>query len=345
MRVLVVKTSSMGDVVHTLPALTDARRAHPDLVFDWVVEEAYAPIAERHPGVDRVIPCALRRWRKHPLRAWRSGEWPAFRRQLLERQYDAVIDAQGLLKSAFLVRRTRGPASGLDRDSAREPRSARVLDYPLSVPRGQHAVSRLRQLFARALDYDETDSPPDYGLGREQGARTSEQPELIFIHGTTWDTKRWPLEHWQVLARLATEAGFRVLLPWASKTEHERAEAIASVSSSARVLPEMTLTGLLDHLRQLDGFVAVDTGLAHLAAACDLPGVALYGPTDPQLTGVTGPCATSLAVDFPCAPCLQKVCTYRGELGQGVNPPCFSTLTPQMVWRALYARMGAAGCV
>ena len=333
MRVLVIKTSSMGDVVHTLPALTDASRAYPDVRFDWVVEEAFAPIAERHPAVDRVIPCALRRWRKHPLRAWRSGEWPAFRRQLRERDYDAVIDAQGLMKSAFLVRRASGPTYGLDRDSAREPRSARALDNPLYVPRGRHAVTRVRQLFARALDYEEPDSLPDYGLGRDEPVRASEPRQLIFIHGTTWPTKHWPLEHWQALARLATDAGFRVLLPWGSQTERERAEAIAGVSSSARVLPRMKLSELLDQLAELDGFVAVDTGLAHLAAACDLPGVALYGPTDPQLTGVTGRHATSLAADFPCAPCLQKQCTYRGELGRGVNPPCFSTLAPEQVWQ------------
>lgn len=345
MRVLVVKTSSLGDVVHTLPALTDACRAYPDLVVDWVVEEAFAPIAERHPAVDRVIPCALRRWRKHPLRAWRSGEWPAFRRQLREYEYDAVIDAQGLMKSAFLVRRTRGPKFGLDRDSAREPRSARALDHPLSVPRDRHAVTRVRQLFARALGYDQPDSPPEYGLGRDAPVRDSEQRQLIFIHGTTWPTKHWPLEHWQALARLATEAGFRVLLPWGSEAERERAEAIAVVSSSARVLPQMKLSELLDQMAELDGFVAVDTGLAHLAAACDQPGVALYGPTDPELTGVTGRHATSLAADFPCAPCLQKQCTYRGELGRGVNPPCFSTLMPETVWRALCERTGVPECV
>jgi heptosyltransferase-1 len=344
MRVLVIKTSSLGDVVHTLPALTDARRAYPDLVFDWVVEDAFAPIVERHPAVDRVIPCALRRWRRHPLRAWRSGEWPAFRRQLRERDYDAVIDAQGLMKSAFLVRRARGPAYGLDRNSAREPRSSRALDYPLEVPGGRHAVTRVRQIFARALDYAEPDSPPDYGLGRDEPGRAREPRQLIFIHGTTWPTKHWPLEHWQALARLATEAGFQVLLPWGSQVEHERARAIAEVSTSARVLPEMNLSQLLDQLVELDGFVAVDTGLAHLAAACDLPGVVLYGPTDPQLTGVTGRHATSLAADFPCSPCLQKQCTYRGELGRGVNPPCFSTLAPDHVWRALGERAGWPGC-
>jgi heptosyltransferase-1 len=248
--------------------------------------------------------------------------------------YDAVIDAQGLMKSAFLVRRARGPGYGLDRDSAREARSARALDVALKVARGQHAVARVRQLFARTLNYEEPSGPPDYGLGRTaENRRGDGTPRLIFIHGTTWATKHWPLDYWQMLTDRATGDGFRVLLPWGTAEERTRAEAIASASSAAEVMPRQGLGELLDTLVELDGFVAVDTGLAHLAAACDLPGVALYGPTDPALTGVTGRHVTSLAAAFPCAPCLQKTCTYRGELGKGVNPPCFSTVLPEQVWR------------
>ncbi len=151
MRVLLIKTSSMGDVIHTLPALTDALSAIPDLQVDWVVEEGFADLARRHPAVHQVFPCALRRWRKHPFKARRSGEWATFKSAVQASKYDAVIDAQGLIKSAFVTRLGWGPSFGLDKHSAREGLSARVLDHPLAVAKGQHAIDRVRQLFALAL--------------------------------------------------------------------------------------------------------------------------------------------------------------------------------------------------
>lgn len=343
MHVLLIKTSSMGDVIHTLPALSDALAALPGLRVDWVVEEAFADLAGRHPAVERVLPCALRRWRQHPLRAWRSGEWPAFRTALREHHYDAVIDAQGLVKSAFLTRRARGPKYGLDRASAREPWAARVLDYPLAMPRGDHAIDRLRALFAAALGYTPPDSAPDYGLARPRAPHSlaAGPADLVFCHGTTWPTKHYPEAFWRELAKAASEAGHRVHLPWGNKVERQRAERLARGLSGVAVLPALSLSELTDRLLGWDAFVAVDTGLAHLAAAAGLSGLGLYGPTDPVLTGVRGPRAHSLAAEFPCAPCMQEKCTYRGKLGQGVEPPCFSSLKPHRVWQRLIEVAGS----
>ena len=338
MRVLVIKTSSMGDVIHTLPALTDAARAVDGLRVDWVVEEAFADLASRHPAVARAIPCALRRWRRHPLRARRSGEWEQFKGALRGKPpYDAVIDAQGLIKSAFLTRLAHGPKFGLDKNSAREPLSAWVLDHPLAVPRGGHAISRVRQLFAQALGYALPDTAPEYGLLRTERPRSLLRgpADLVFFHGTTWPTKHYPEPFWRTLAEQAQAAGHRVHLPWSNEPERARAERIARGLPAAQVLPRLGLGELTDRLLRWDAFVAVDTGLAHLAAATGLPGLALYGPTDPRLTGVRGPRAHSLAAEFPCAPCLQEKCTYRGSLGRGVTPPCFSSLKPHRVWRRL----------
>ena len=336
MHVLLVKTSSMGDVIHTLPALTDARAAIPGLRVDWVVEEAFAELAARHPAVANVFPCALRRWRKHPIKARRTGEWADFKSAMQAVNYDAVIDAQGLIKSAFVTRLARGPKFGLDKHSAREGLSARVLDHPLSVVRGQHAIQRVRQLFSQALNYPLPDSAPDYGLPRAHVPAPLSQPgELVFCHGTTWPTKHSPEAFWRQLLELATAEGHRVHLPWGNDAEKARAERLAAGLERVEVLPKMGLDSLTDKLLGWDAFIAVDTGLAHLAAAAGLPGVALYGPTDPVLTGVQGVRASSLAADFPCAPCVQESCTYRGELGKGVEPPCFSTLKPETVWRAL----------
>ncbi|WP_290523977.1 lipopolysaccharide heptosyltransferase I [Alcanivorax sp.] len=336
MRVLLIKTSSMGDVIHTLPALTDARAAFPDLQVDWVVEDAFADLARRHPAVANVFPCALRRWRKHPFKARRSGEWGVFKSALQATDYDVVIDAQGLIKSAFITRLARGPKFGLDKHSAREGLSAKVLDHPQAVAKGQHAIARVRQLFALSLGYALPASRPDYGLPRSHVPTPLAQPaELVFCHGTTWVTKHYPEAFWRQLVELACAEGHRVHLPWGNDTEKARAERLADGITQASVLPKMGLDALTDKLLCWDAFVAVDTGLAHLAAAAGLPGLALYGPTDPVLTGVQGVRAESRAADFPCAPCVQERCTYRGELGKGVSPPCFSTLKPEFVWREL----------
>ncbi len=339
MRVLLIKTSSMGDVIHTLPALTDALAAIPDLQVDWVVEEAFADLARRHPAVANVFPCALRRWRKHPLKARRSGEWGEFRSALQSTEYDVVIDAQGLIKSAFITRLGHGPKFGLDKSSARESLSARVLDHPQSVAKGQHAIARVRQLFAQSLGYALPGSRPDYGLPRSHVPSPLDQPgELVFCHGTTWVTKHYPEAFWRQLVELACAEGHRVHLPWGNEAEKARAERLSEGVELATVLPKMGLDALTDKLLSWDAFVAVDTGLAHLAAAAGLPGLALYGPTDPVLTGVLGSRAESLAADFPCAPCVQEKCTYRGELGKGVTPPCFSSLKPRQVWQELRRR-------
>ena len=339
MRVLLIKTSSMGDVIHTLPALTDALSAIPGLQVDWVVEEAFADLARRHPAVHQVFPCALRRWRKHPLKARRSGEWAEFKSAVQATSYDAVIDAQGLIKSAFVTRLARGKKIGLDKQSAREGLSARALDYPLPVAKGQHAIDRVRQLFALALSYDLPDGAPDYGLPRSHVPTPLSRPaQLVFCHGTTWPTKHYPEAFWRQLLELATSEGHTVFLPWGNDAEQSRAQRLSEGLDGARVLPKMGLDALTDSLLSWDAFIAVDTGLAHLAAAAGLPGVAHYGPTDPVLTGVRGIQAHSLAADFPCAPCVQEKCTYRGELGKGVEPPCFSSLKPKQVWRELRRR-------
>lgn len=336
MRVLLIKTSSMGDVIHTLPALTDALEAFPSLKVDWVVEENFADLAHRHPAVNAVIPCALRRWRKHPFRARRSGEWAAFKSAVQATRYDAVIDAQGLLKSAVITRLANGPKFGLDRLTAREGLSATVLNYPLTVERGQHAIRRVRELFALALSYVVPDSAPEYGLPREHVPTPLSQPgKLVFCHGTTWATKHYPEAFWRELLELASNEGHSVHLPWGNDEEKARAERLAAGLERVTVLPKMGLDALTDKLLSWDAFIAVDTGLAHLAAAAGLPGVALYGPTDPVLTGVQGARAASLAADFPCAPCVQEKCTYTGGLGKGVEPPCFSSLKPKQVWQAL----------
>ena len=339
MRVLLVKTSSLGDVIHALPALTDAARAIPGITFDWVVEEGFAEIPTWHPSVGNVIPVAIRRWRKNLWETIKSGEWRRFKQRLRAEKYDLVIDAQGLLKSAWLTRYVKAPVAGFDRDSAREPLASRFYQRRLAVARGQHAVERLRQLFAVALGYDLPKGLGDYGLDVERLVELPRtKPFVLFLHGTTWDTKHWPEVYWRDLAQRMGHLGVEVRLPWGNPAEKARAERIANGLNNAVVLPKLNLAGVAKVLASASACVAVDTGLGHLAAALDVPTISLFGPTNPGLTGAYGKGQIHLASDFPCAPCLQKKCTYtptaqdqqRFDL-KNEWPLCFTRLNPERV--------------
>ncbi len=345
MRVLLIKTSSLGDVIHALPALTDAAHAVPGIRFDWVVEEGFAEIPTWHPAVDKVIPVAIRRWRKNVWETIKTGQWRRFKQTLGERKYDLVIDAQGLLKSALLTRYVKAPIAGLDRESARESLASRFYDRRLAVGRGQHAVERLRRLFALALGYDLPPGHGEYGLAAERlGHGKSRVPYVVFLHGTTWDTKHWPEVYWREMAERLGHAGIQVHLPWGNPAEHERAQRIAAGLKNAVVLPKLNLAGVAKVLVAARACVAVDTGLGHLAAALDVPTISLFGPTNPGLTGAYGRDQEHLASDFACAPCLSKTCKYqptpedqrRFDLKREW-PLCFTRLNPERVASRLSA--------
>ncbi|GAC1620280.1 MAG: lipopolysaccharide heptosyltransferase I [Nevskia sp.] len=281
-------------MIHTLPAVTDALRHRPGLRLDWLVEKPFAEIPAWHPAVDRVIACDLRGWRQHPGRAVLAGDWSAFRARLRETRYDAVIDAQGLVKSAWLGRQAIGPLHGPDRHSAREPLAALLYRHGHPVPRHDraHAVERTRRLFAEALAYplpDLAGRAPDAGLNPATfPAPAPDAPYALLLHGTSWPSKRWPLAHWQALGRwLADTRALRAVLPWGSEGERLDAVAIAEACNGL-VLPKLDLTALGGWLAQARVVVGVDTGLMHFAAALGTPGLSLYGPTLPALTGAVG---------------------------------------------------------
>ncbi|KIY38556.1 ADP-heptose--LPS heptosyltransferase [Pseudomonas sp. 10-1B] len=344
MRVLIIKTSSLGDVIHTLPALTDAAHAIPGIRFDWVVEEGFAEIPSWHPAVDQVIPVAIRRWRKNLWQTIKSGEWKAFKQRVRERKYDLVIDAQGLVKSAWLTRYVKAPVAGLDRYSAREGWASRFYDRRLSVATGQHAVERVRQLFAMALAYDLPEGIGNYGLDLERLQLPPAAPYVVFLHGTTWATKHWPEAYWRELAERMGQRKLEVRLPWGNPAEKARAERIAQGLNNCQVLPKLNLAGVARVLAAAKACVAVDTGLGHLAAALDVPTISLFGPTNPGLTGAYGRTQIHQASDWPCAPCLQKKCTYKPSADDLRRfdlkrewPLCFTRLNPEHVASRLSA--------
>lgn len=332
MRVLLIKMSSLGDVVHALPALTDAWHALPGLQVDWVVEEGLAEVPSWHPAVARVIPIALRRWRKNWLGT--RMERRLFRTAVKERRYDIVLDAQGLFKSAWVGRMAHGQRRGLSPRSARD--SLATLSYHQRIPVSweHHAVERMRQLFATALAYPKPSADIDYGLDLKRLPSPAKHGDIVFLHGTTWPHKHWPEQYWQTLARHAEDAGWRVLIPWGTDEEHERARRIAdSAPRTVEVLPRLDLAQLAGVIASARVAVGVDTGLAHLAAALAVPTLTLYGPTRPDRTGTFGANQRHLAAEFSCAPCMQRRCTYRGPAE--VQPACFASLPPDRVWSEL----------
>ncbi|MFT4825062.1 MAG: heptosyltransferase-1 [Halioglobus sp.] len=289
MRVLIIKMSSLGDVVHTLPALNDAVAAVPGIRFDWVVEEAFAEIPAWHPAVGLIIPIAIRRWRKRPVKNFRGSEWKKFRAGIARQQYDLVIDAQGLLKSALVARLVNAPRYGMDKQSVRERLATLFYHHLIPVPSTLHAVERTRMLFAKSLNYQVPNTKGEYGVRSNLKNSDDKVPgSLLFFHGTARAEKLWPENRWVELAELLESGRFKIWLPWGSEKERERAERIARSVKNAEVLPKLNLLGLASILMEVDGAVAVDTGLAHLSAALDVPTVSLYGPTDIALIGAYG---------------------------------------------------------
>lgn len=291
MRVLIVKTSSMGDVLHTLPALTDAQHNIPGIRFDWVVEEGFAQIPTWHEAVDRVIPVAIRRWRKAWFSAPIKAERRAFREAIEAKIYDAIIDAQGLVKSAALVTRlARGVKHGMDWESAREPLASLFYQRRHHISKQQHAVERTRELFALSLGYKKPAVQGDYAIAQHflNNPNASAAPYAVFLHATTRDDKHWPETHWRELITLLGQAGIRIKLPWGAPHEGERAKRIAEGFEYVDVLPRMSLEEIARILAGASFVVSVDTGLSHLTAALDRPNMTLYGPTDPGLIGGYG---------------------------------------------------------
>jgi heptosyltransferase-1 len=333
-RVLLVKMSSLGDVVHALAAVTEAKDHCPDLVFDWVVEEAFADIPAMHPAVDRVIPVAFRRLRKKKLAMFSDPEWERFTTLLRERDYDLVIDAQGLIKSAWVSRLARGALHGFGWRSARESIVALAYSKRYSVDRGQHAITRLRQLFAQVFDYAPEAEFPGYGLvNAGVSVDEGDKPYVFFLIGTTWPSKQWPDKYWTQLINLANKQGYKVLLTAGNFEEMARVRLISDKADSARVLPKMNIEHLALYLGNAEAVIGVDTGLSHLAAALDVPGVTIYGSTSSQKTGVVGTSHKNLDATFECAPCLKRECMYKGS--STVFPACYESLSPEIVWESV----------
>ena len=309
-RVLIVKTSSMGDIVHSLPMASDIARARPELAIDWVVEEGFAAIPRLHPAVDRVIPIALRRWRMNPLASATRRQLGAAKAELRAFPYDAIIDAQGLLKSAIVARRARGPIWGPDRKSAREPLASFLYQRRVRVDADRHAVWRIRQLGAAALHYslaspghETADCAPHFGLrvaALEAGERAALPPTYaVLLTNASRSTKQWPTARWRAVEACLADLGLGSVLFWGSATEQRETEARVEGMQRALIAPHTPLPRLAAVLAGARIVVGLDTGLTHLAAALGVPTLGIFCDYDPALVGVVGdgPCESLGGVD------------------------------------------------
>ena len=300
-KILLVKTSSLGDVVHNLPVASDIRAAAPAAEIDWVVEESFAAIPRLHPAVVRVLPVAIRRWRSSFLNRAVREEIGAFTRELKREPYDAVIDTQGLLKSALVAWAARGTRHGLDFASAREPLLL-FYDRTYSVPWTMHAVERNRALAAQALGYA-VPLTVNYGISTSPAKFVwlPDGPYAVLVHATSARAKLWPDERWIELATRLNERGIRSVLAWGDTAERLRAESIARPVPGAVVAPGLSLADAAAVLAGASAVAGVDTGLTHFAAALKVPTVGIYCATDPAATGLYG-CARAANLGGPGAP-------------------------------------------
>ncbi len=318
--ILLIKTSSLGDVIHNLPVASDLKRRFPDARIDWVVEEAFVDIPRMHPAIHKIIPVALRRWRKRVFQRSTWHEIAQAKQQLQETAYDLVIDTQGLIKSAVLTHFSRtslhGQRCGYAAEAAREPLAARFYDAHFAIPKNVHAVERNRWLAAAACD-NSPDLPLDYGLSHITTTPldpTNATPYAVLLTATSRDDKLWPENDWCTLMTALCAQGMRCLLPSGTPIERERAQRIASriPKDMARVLPPSSITQLAELFAGARLVVGVDTGLTHLATAIGRPTLAIFCASNPGLTGL-------YAGDPPITPVI--------NLGQAGMPPDAHTVT------------------
>lgn len=286
LRILLVRVSSLGDVVHNMPIVADIHRHFPDAQIDWVVEENYAGLVRLNRGVRKVIPFALRRWRKSLFARETRAEIKAFRAALREEQYDWVFDTQGLLKTGIIMGMARkapagkkvGMANGSE-GSGYEGISRLFHDVSIPTPPRTHAVDRGRIVVSQAMGFP-LDAPADFGL---RGAAIEEapswlprQPYALFLHATARDAKKWAPKNWIETGRELLERGILVLLPWGSEAEKRDAEALVAALPNARLLPRLSMPDAVTVAQHATLAIGVDTGLTHIAAACETPTIEIY---------------------------------------------------------------------
>lgn len=340
MRVLFVKLTSMGDLIHALPAITDAASMIPGISFDWVIDETFSEVAVWHPAVKNIITTSHRKWKKEPWQAFKKGEIQHFLKSIRKEKYDFVIDGQTSSKSALVMFLTKGLRCGLDKNSAREWIAHLAYQKSYFVDKNMHAIRRLRVLFAQIFNYSYVDNQPNYGIVDYPFPTTpfsSLQPYIVFVHNASWQSKLWPEKYGHRLIELAAQEGLNVILTWGNISEKNRAERLSANYPNAKVLPSHTLSELAYILKKSKGAICCDTGISHLAAALNVPAVTMYGPTSAKFIGTTGLHQQHFISPFSCTMCYEHQCHYANQLHE--EPPCLLAIKPEDVWKRFMLEM------
>lgn len=328
-KVLITKLSSMGDLVHALPALTDAMNQIPEIEFDWVVDKNFADIPLWHPAVRNVFLTNHRMWRKNILDPQTREEFSSFYGSLKKQNYDLIIDAQGNIKSGLFSLIPKGKRAGWDLKSAPEWGSSFLYQSRHAASKEIHAIERIRHLFAGALDYEISNSAPEYKINLDRLKKPDlslPSSYLMFVPIASYGSKLWPDELWEKLIQKATSEDLFILLPWGNLKEKERMEKL-KVSEKVIVLPRLSINEMGYLILKAKAVVSVDTGLSHISAALSVPCVTLYGPTDPFLTGTIGENQHWIRAVNPCPKC-KKTCLIQEN-------HCLKSISPESAWEKL----------
>ena len=289
MNILLLRLSSMGDLIHTLPAIEDLSKHRPDIQLDWMCEAGFADIARLHPFVKRVIPMRWRYWRKHLLQVETKNEIMALRNTLIGRDYRFSVDSQGLLKSALFGKMAHAPILGYDKHSIREPLASKFYKQTFAVSRQANAIWRNRELFAQIFQYEFAADEVVFGakVPSDVSKPVEDTDYIVALHATSQDEKLWPeTMWWELFERLHAETGQVIYLPWGNNQERGRAEKWAAKFNYVKLSPKLTLLQAARLLEDAQAIIGVDTGLLHLANALNKPTVGIYLHSNPALTGV-----------------------------------------------------------
>ena len=287
MRVLIVKTSSMGDVVHALPAVSDMLQALPGLQVEWLVEAPFAAIPQLHPGVRRVLPLTWRKWRRSLAQPATRVAMAALRAEMRREPYDTVLDLQGLLKSVLWGLQARGPLVGYGFGSIREPVAALFYRRRADVPRNLQAVERNRRLAAAHLGYAMPGTAPNFGIAAPVGCWSAPAPSAVLIPCASRPEKLWPEERWISIGQHLQAFGLTPVVIWGSDDERLRAERIGAGCGGV-VPPLLNVADTAAVLGRARQIVGLDTGFSHLGAALGVPTIGIYCDHAPGLAGITG---------------------------------------------------------
>lgn len=291
MKILIIKLTSMGDLMHALPALTEARTQLQNVSFDWVVDTAFESVPMWHPAVNKVITTDHRNWKKQLLSSKSRDALKKVRSEIEKTEYDLVIDMQNNLKSAFLSFLCNQPVTGMDAKSAREYPSHLAYSTKINVSKGLHAITRQKIILSEALKYPILNEVNDYGISSNKFIKpTLDLPSdyMVLVQNASWKTKQWSIENWKKLIDYLDKKDIKMLLPSGNNQELKRAKEICSASANAKALEILPLNEIAYIMNQSMFNICSDTGLAHLSAVVETPSLTLYGPTDTKLIGTIG---------------------------------------------------------